>query len=278
MRRKIIVLIVAFLMTCALTSCAKLVEDVKEMDPYMDLFLKAIETGDYDDFLEICSNEYSDDELINIMDQISAYMRGDIKGYKRENYNFQSRRYNGYTYKIRTAQYWVDTDVDRYLVTLGLQEENGLLPEINSFTVTSSADVENQRWLIKWDDLDALQIGPLLWTVVSAGLIILSIVLCAKANIRHKALWILISLLGTVGFTYSHMSSNFHLQFHLIVSLPISYCYKYADGSVLLRIMAPVGAMIFMLIRKHLIRKKAAYDVRLRYNQIPKAQPPENQS
>jgi|GEM_PF-3687785 len=263
MLRKTFFLVIVFLLACAMTSCAKFVEEAKEMDPYMKLFLEAIDTGTYDEFLELCSNEYSNDELIGAMDQISSYIRGDISGYKMENYNFNSRTYDGYTYNIRTAQYWVDTDADRYLVTLGLKEENGLLPVIYTFTVSSSADIANQRWLIKWNDLNALQVGPLIWSVVSVGLIIVSVILCAKANIRHKALWIAISLLGTVGFTLTRTPNGFHLQFNLILSLPLSYCYRYADGSILLRIMAPLGAFIFLLIRKHLIRKKAIFDTKI---------------
>ena len=256
MGKKICFLVVVALLTCVMTSCAKLVEEAEEMDPYMDLFLDAVETGNYDPFFQLCSNEINDDDLLNAMEQISSYIKGDIVGYAKENYNFESRLSNGYTYKIRTAQYWVDTDVDRYLVTLGLKEEGGLLPEIYTFTVSSSAEVQNQRWLIKWDDPDVLQIGSLLWTAVSVGLIIVSIILCAKADIRHKALWIVISLLGTIGFTYTHMPNSVRLQFTVIVSLPISYCYRYADGSVLLRIMVPVGAIIFILIRTHLMSKK----------------------
>lgn len=105
-------------------------------------------------------------------------------------------------------------------------------------------------------------------------MIIVSVVLSAKAEIRNKVLWILISLLGTGGLIFTHTPNSFHIQFSAVVTLPLSYCTKYPDGSMMLQIMLPVGAVVFMLLRKQLIEKKAAYEARQKQTTVSRELPP----
>jgi hypothetical protein len=266
-------LLAVFVFTIA--GCAKLFPGIDEMDPYMDTFIDAIETGQYDTFVQACADEWDMDELYGIIEQVRGYMQGSVTGYKRINYKFNTRVSGDMSYTTRSAQYLVDTDVDRYLVTMTVASEGNGPFEIYSFYVSDSADVKAaQGRIIDFQHIDALQVIPLLLTIASIGLIVASVVLSAKAEIRNKALWILISLLGTGGLILTHTPISFHIQFSAVVTLPLSYCMKYPDGSVMLQIMFPVGAVVFMLLRKHLIEKRAAYDARQKYAAVSRELPP----
>jgi len=115
---------------------------------------------------------------------------------------------------------------------------------------------------------------PLQWLFLLSNLvwIILTVILlidCCRHKTRQKVLWILILLFGMAGFYLSSTPTSSTIGFN-IGALAYSALIYSGNGGILLRVLFPVGGIIYLCLRKRLHRPKP---IPQPYPQMPQTPP-----
>lgn len=99
---------------------------------------------------------------------------------------------------------------------------------------------------------DAAQWGVVILAGLTLVFVILVLIDCCRQKIKRKVLWILVILLGMVAFTFVTSSTSVRFNFNIGAFLSYSALLRYGDGSTALRIMIPLGAILYLCLRKKL--------------------------
>ena len=71
------------------------------------------------------------------------------------------------------------------------------------------------------------------------------------------ALWLLAILLGSVAFRLSYASGSINFRTNFGINLSLSSLTRYGDGSFVLSLIIPIGAIVYLIKRKQLQPKNA---------------------
>jgi len=112
---------------------------------------------------------------------------------------------------------------------------------IYSGTLTTMADANGAQWAMLL--IGALELAFVIWMFVD----------CCLHKMEKKWLWLLLTAMGIIAFTVSadnggvRLNFNVGFFFNLYTSLAL-----YSNGAMQLRLMIPVGAIAYAVIRKQL--------------------------
>jgi hypothetical protein len=92
--------------------------------------------------------------------------------------------------------------------------------------------------------------------ILLAELVFLIIVIvdCSKHKMKLKPLWLVIIILGSVSFILMSSSDGLFARFNLLDLLG-TYLNTYSDNSFEMGLSLPVGAVIYLIMRKKLFRE-----------------------
>lgn len=154
-----------------------------------------------------------------------------------------------------SSVYELTTKSEKLIVSVRIDDQTGM----NSFYLTpyEYTDYYYTGTLENMKGTTGLQWGVLLLNVVVLGLVVFALVDCCRQKIRNKVLWILLLVLGfvTVGTTVS--ATGFRLNFHVGWITAYSALIRYGTGAVTVRLMLPVGAIIYFAKRRSLLWQSA---------------------
>lgn len=93
-----------------------------------------------------------------------------------------------------------------------------------------------------------------LWTLtgLSVALMVFMVMDCAKRKLNAKPLWLILILLGHLKLYVSTLKGSFSGGFHIGNLVPYSELTAYESGVFDLRIILPVGALVYFFLRSRL--------------------------
>lgn len=93
-----------------------------------------------------------------------------------------------------------------------------------------------------------------LWTLtgLSVALVVFMVIDCAKRKLNAKPLWLILILVGHLKLYVSTLQGRFSAGFHIGTIVPYSELTAYESGVFDLRIILPVGALVYFFLRSRL--------------------------
>ena len=91
--------------------------------------------------------------------------------------------------------------------------------------------------------------------MIAIGFTVFALVDCSRQKIKKKALWILLLLLGFISLGATISSTSFRLNFNVGWITAYSALIRYGSGTVMLRLMLPVGTIIYFAMRRSLLKE-----------------------
>lgn len=260
MKRILSVLLTFLLMLLLLCGCEGLqIKDQPEIRGHVDTVLAAALAGNADAAYSALCQETDKAEFSSVFPGIQELL-ADVSTYDLTpiHYNYSST--NGTANTQMT--YRMDTDSGAFLVIAStISTKEGLvsfhiIPEEQTTLVyTGSPGHMEGASVFQWI---VLILGFGLW-----GFVLWVFVDCCRRPIRRKPLWLLIIGLGAVLLFFTVSGSTINFRFNAGIYLTVSSLLRYGDGSRQLRIVFPLGAVLYLSMRKQLER-----------NAIPKSSAP----
>ena len=263
----VLVLILALLLTCV--GCSGILEafESQSMRQDTEAMLEAILANDGDSAYAIVENvcEEKDfnavfDSLKDMLSGVEQYELQILSAYQNTNMSINDKS------TTSTASYKMTTNTDTFEVEV---QEVDTVEGLYSFYITpyEKTDYYSVGELGNMTGASVFQWGILLLNVVVIGVVVFTTVDCVRQKIRRKALWLVVILLGmvTVGATFAATSLNFNFTIGWLFAY--SAFITYGGGTNVFRLMLPIGAIVYWIVRRTLL-KKAAY-----INAVPVAVP-----
>ena len=157
----------------------------------------------------------------------------------------------------------ISNGVSSYMVTFTVNTDNGAEIEVETTVVEGYENIYNIHFTpIKRADsalptLFPFQMGALVLSLAATAFCIWMIVDCAKRKIKKKALWIILILVGvSVG-----LSVGQGIHFNWLVGLAIGGSSVTSGGGLVsFKVMIPVGAIIYFILRKKMTSPESVSD------------------
>lgn len=187
-------------------------------------------------------------EMRALLEGVESYTISTLSFNKSANYTAGSE------HGITTAQYRIETDKETAFV-INVEMQTGVTG-LSAFYITPEemTDLYYTGTLGNMADASLFQWMILLLNLVVIAVTVLAIIDCSRKKIKLKALWIVIIVLGMllVSSTVTDNSSNFNINLGLFT---YSALVIYGSGKTMLRLLIPVGAIVYFAVRGKLIKK-----------------------
>lgn len=249
---------ILFVILLLLSGCSAVMESVedKQVREYTEQMLDAILDKDFDTAYSLVSDAYTKDEFAqeyNLMEPLLY----DVKSYELTLVGYNKNIKNGKKLTTTNSTYEMTENTDKYVVYVATNSD---YEKLSYFNVKSyeSTNLYHTGTVDKMGDASTLQWIMLLLNLVTIAITVFAVVDCSKQKIKRKALWIIIIILGLLTIGLSINSTSIQTIANLGWFMNYSAFIKYGDGSFILRVMIPVGAIIYFIFRKRLINKASA--------------------
>jgi len=225
--------------------------DTQQTDEAVEILFESIESGDFTAFDEVFDYEMNDEEFASFTKQIEQYVEGKLEVYTKVGYHINVRTFNNSKTKQESIVYEVKTDKKIYYLSFVVISENDGPANLMNFNIANEDDT---MFAPKILGVNINQIWVLIYGIVTIGIIILAIVLGIKSKIRNKILWILASVIQ-VGVTITKAPNLSRFNYHFI-TFNMSRFMMYNSQSYTLVLIFPVVAVLFLILRKTLIKNQ----------------------
>lgn len=238
---------------------------------YYEGFIKTILPADVDAFARTCMEEAIKNDVDNIIKRISPEDRNE--GLRSEFQQLSKYMQKGELVKVTTAGVQTITaqGSTSYDITYELQYSRGW--QVANFLLAKQGDNILLKGLQVNDLKDSLVVlnrftfkdktmMHYLFFVLNVIYLVVvgsSFVLCIRTkNLRRKWLWLIITLLGAIGFSFNWTTGAFEvnpLTFGFNISTFVSL-FEYMPS--ILKFYVPVGAIVFLIKRRRMNTQKSA--------------------
>ena len=160
---------------------------------------------------------------------------------------------NGQKLRSVNSTYEMTTNSGRVIVSVRMDDRIGL----SSFYLSpyEKTDYYFTGTLENMKDATGLQWCFLLLNVVAIGFTVFALVDCSRQKIKKKALWILVLLIGFVSVGATIAATSIRLNFNVGWITAYSALIRYGSGTVMLRLMLPVGTIVYFAMRRSLLKQ-----------------------
>lgn len=252
--KKAICLLLVVLLVC-LTGCSALRENITEAmdDPQLtqttEAVLDCLIAGDTQGAWAYCADAGTKEEFETFYGQIKPLLEG-IDSYTLEPYHVNVNVTNGITTK--SLRYLLTSGETQLWVTATTEENVDTLVGLNIYMVTTETGT-----LSTAKDNDVAQWVLLVIGMAEIALMLVVLVDCIRHKMKQKWLWILLILLGgvTLLLTATPQGTNVRFNFGLFLS-SYTALLKYNTGGFTLRLLVPVGSIVYLCMRKSLLKKQ----------------------
>lgn len=239
---------VAVLILVLLAGCSVDVRGYEEpqVRSQCETILGALLTGNYEAAYEPFRNSCAESDFTPAYDQLRQYLAG-TEDYELTllSARISTKKAGGETIKVSSAVYEMDHAGKKTVLNISLQENVGVVTFM--LTPYEDTDYSSTGTLGRMKGASLVQWLFLLLNVVSLAVAAYAIVDCVRRKVEKKVLWILVLLFGffTVGVTIS--DSMFRMNFNLSWITAYSALIRYGSGTMVARLMLPVGAIAYFL-------------------------------
>lgn len=256
-KKSLAIVLLLSMIILSLSGCSQLLErfENEEVRAYTEGMLDAIIDKDFDTAYSFVQDVYSEDEFAQQYNEMESLLC-DVKSYELTlvGFNNNVNVTNGKKLATISASYTMTENDKEYVVFVStssnyekLSSFDVKLFEDTSLYTTGNINNMAQASLFQWI--------MILTNVVSLALMLFAVVDCSKHKINKKALWIIFIVLGLISFRFSFGPEMIKLNFYLGMITNYSAFIKYGNGSFVLRLMIPLGAIVYLIVRKRLIKK-----------------------
>ncbi len=242
------------------SGCSAFMDSVEnqELRSYTEIMIDAIIAKDFDTAYSMIDDACSKDEFARVCTNMEVLLY-DVESYKLEftgvykNINF----HNGKTVNTLSATYKMTDNTDRvYIISV---ESNSEFEKLSYFEIQpyENTKLYSTGAINSMKDASPIQWVILLSNLVSIAVVIFAVIDCSRQKIKKKTLWLIIIILGLLTFGVTLSTSSLYFKLNISWFNNYSAFIKYGDGSMILRFMLPVGAIVYFIMRNHLIKKAA---------------------
>lgn len=246
--KKFRIIAVLILILVLLAGCSVNVRDHEDpqVRTYCEGILDALIADDFQGAYAPFSGIYAESEFTGAYDQLREYMGG-TEAYELEllSIRINTTISNGEKTKVIRSVYEMTHADRRTIVNISLQDQAGIVTFM--LTPYEHTDYSATGTLGRMEGASPVQWLFLLLNAVSVGVAGYAVVDCFRRKPEKKLLWILVLLFGffTVGVTVS--DSMFRMNFNLSWITAYSALIRYGSGTMVARLMLPVGAIAYFL-------------------------------
>lgn len=208
--------------------------------------------GAYPLFRQICT----EDDFDQLFAQLQTYI-GPGDTYQLELLTVSFHK-DGFAFDDQTVQsvlseYEVATQSGRFIINIRIDSDVGM----TTFYLTpyERTDRYFTGTLENMESASVAQWALLLINVLVIAFVVCTLIDCCRQKIKRKVLWIPLIILGfvTVGATIA--ANGFRFNFHLGWITAYTALIRYGSGTMVIRLLIPVGAIVYWIRRKALIKK-----------------------
>lgn len=249
-------LVLAVLVLCGGCSAALQGLENAEIRQSTEAMLDALLANDFQAAYSLVGESYTKEDFETRFTQMRGLL-GDADTYELKmlsiytNYTIS----NGEKRSVVSSVYEMTSESGRMIVNVRMVDQIGL----GSFYLTpyENTDYYLTGTLDNMKDATGVQWGFLLLNVLAIGFTVFALVDCCRQEIKKKALWILLLILGFVSLGATIYSTGFRFNMNLGWLTAYSALIRYGSGTVMLRLMLPVGAIIYFVMRRSLLKQSA---------------------
>lgn len=247
-----------FIIAVLFTGCSSVMNKMEneEVRAYTETMVDSIIDGDVDTAYSLLQDACTIDEFTPVFKNLEILLK-DVESYELKLIGLYNNTNinNGKSVTTLSTTYKMTDNADKiYVISANSSSECEKLSyfEIQPYkntklystgTINSMKDASTLQWIM------------MLLNIPILGIVVFAVIDCSRQKINKKALWLVLIVLGLVTFGLSLSSSNIRLNLNLGLFLNYSAFIKYGDGSMILRSMLPVGAIVYFIMRNHLIKK-----------------------
>lgn len=245
------IVFIALMLLCIMTllvSCTDKQEDANVKE-YSTVFIDALMANEPEKAYSVVKNAISREDFTPVFETMRGYVSEKTE-YELTQIGWSNSKSGSIT--TVTSTFEMKTPDRSYKVIASVKSnQEGLSgfqmllinPE-KTGTITSMKGASATQWIILV--IAILEIAFVLWMFVD----------CIRHKLERKAFWLIFILLGmlAISFTWSAGTVNTGMGMGFILNMSMLAVYE--TGSVVLRIMIPIGAIIYAVMRKNLITPK----------------------
>lgn len=249
--KKFRIFAVLLLVLVILAGCSVNVQDYE--DPQVrgqcEAILGALLTGDYEGAYGPFRNSVAESDFAPAYDQLRQYLAG-TEDYELTllSIHINTKKTDGEKTKVTSAVYEMDHAGKKTVLNISVQEGVGVVTFM--LTPYEDTDYSSTGTLGRMKGASWVQWLFLLLNLVSLGVTVYAVAHCARRKMEKKVLWILVLVFGffTVGATIS--DTVFRTDFTLSWVTAYSALIRYGSGTLVARLMLPVGAIVYFLTNR----------------------------
>lgn len=250
--KSVCVIILAVLMLCS--GCNAVLQEVENTEARQcsEEMLDALIANDFETAYSLVNKICTEEDFKPAFTQMQELL-GNTDTYKLKllsiytNYTIT----NGQKSPSVSSVYEMTTQNGRIIVSTIMDDQIGL----NSFYLTpyEKTDYYYTGTLNNMKDATGAQWSILLLNAITIGFTVFALVDCIRQKIKKKILWILLLLLCFASLEITISSIRFRLNFNIGWITAYSALIHYGSGTVMLRLMLPIGTIIYFAMRRSLI-------------------------
>lgn len=235
---------IALLLLCAmalLVSCGAGEENV-QIKEYSKTFIDALITNDPDSAYVVVKDAISREDFTPIFDNMRRHIGTNLEYTLTQTRLSEGNGSVTATLEMKTAEHTYK------VVASTTQGKEGL----SGFQILI-LDPDKTGTLTTMKGANALQWIVLIIAIAEIGFILWMLVDCILHRVQRKATWIIFILLGLIAVSYTWSDAGTSVDLTLGYLWNLSMLAKYETGATVLRLMLPVGAVIYAIMRRNLI-------------------------
>ncbi len=264
---KFIKKIAAILLVCVIAlsfaGCEKLIKafEDEEIRKNTEGMIDSIIADDFEGAYSFIDETCSEVDFSLIFDQIKE-MLGDVETYKLtilsayKNASIKA----GEAVTTCDASYKLETSSGVYVI-----ETKRILPQTD-LAAFYIAPYEKTNYYSTGSLENMTKASAFQWIMLLSNLLIIAVIIyalvdCCKKKIKSKAFWIIFILLGIVAFGVTLTQGEINLNFNIAWLFAYTAHITYGGGMFVTRFMLPLGAIVYLIVRKTIIIKPQESEV-----------------
>ncbi len=253
--KRVLVILLALLLILSFTGCQELLDAMedKELRGYTEAMLDAIAENDFDRGYALVRDVATEADFRSLMSTLGEIF-ADEKAYELVPLSvYQNRSItNGEAVDVSQATYMMTVGSARYIVEVATHSS---YENLSTFYVSlyENTDYYSTGTLGAMEGANPFQWIMLLSNLIPIALTIFAFVDACRRKIKQKPLWIAIILVGFAAVGATLGPTQFNLNFDIGWLFKYSAMILYGGGTMLFRLMLPVGAILYFALRKKLV-------------------------
>ena len=254
----IAVFVIALAMLVLCCGCTAALQNLENAEARQrtEEMLDALITDDFRAAYSLVSKFCTEEEFAPTFTQMQELL-GDSDAYELKLLSIytNSTISNGQKNSSVESVYKMTTKRDTIIVNITI---DGLL-NLSSFYLTpyENTDYYSNGTIQNMTGATGAQWILLLLNVVILGVTVFAIFDCCCHKIKNKVLWILLLIFGFVSVGATMSDTGTSLNFNIGWIIAYSALIRYGSGTLMIRLMLPVGVIIYFIARHSLMKESA---------------------